>query len=231
MADPPVSSTSVQGPAMQLVSVQVGKPSKLGTKGAADPFDLPWTTGYRKWAIEGPVFCGRLNLDGDGQHDRRWHGGPDMAVLAYSADHYSRWRSELGWAETGPGAFGENLTVEGCDEATVCLGDVWSVGSARLQVSEPRKPCNNISRFHHRTGLLQLVIETGRFGWYLRVLAEGSLQAGDHIALLERPHPEWTVARAMRARLGKSKDPAEAAALAVVPALGADWRERLAAKE
>lgn len=214
-------------PAMRLASVQVGKPGKLGRPGAADPFDKPWTTGYRKSVAEGPVFCSRLNLAGDGQHDRRWHGGPDMAVLAYSADHYPRWRSELDWPEAAPGAFGENLTVEGCDEASVCLGDVWQVGGARLQVSEPRKPCNNISRFHHRKELLQRVIDTGRFGWYLRVLEEGSLAAGGAVALLQRPHPEWTVARAMRARLGKSKAPAEAAALAKVAALGADWHERL----
>ena len=220
-----------QPSAMQLVSVQVGRPRNLGAEGAAAAYDKPWTTGYGKSIVSGPVSCGRLNLEGDGQHDHRLHGGPEMAVLAYAAGHYPRWRDELAWADLRPGAFGENLTVAGAAEGSVCIGDVWALGEVRLQVSEPRKPCNHISRFHHREELLKAVIDTGRFGWYLRVLQEGRLKAGDEVLLLERPHPEWTVARAMRARLGKSKDPATAAALAAVAALGADWRERLLKQE
>lgn len=220
---------------MKLVSIQVGKPAKLGEAGATDPFDKPWTTGYGKQPVRGPVQCGRLNLAGDGQFDKRWHGGPEMAVLAYSADHYARWNAEAGGEGLEPGAFAENLTVEGADEESVCLGDVWSVGEVELQVSEPRKPCNNISRFHHRKALLQQVIETARYGWYLRVLREGALEAGQEVRLVRRPQPAWTVARAMEARLRLSKAPDEARALAALPELGADWRaillEKLAGRE
>jgi MOSC domain-containing protein YiiM len=176
------------------------------------------------------VQCGRLNLAGDGQHDKRWHGGPEMAVLAYSADHYARWNAEPGGEGLLPGAFAENLTVEGADEESVCLGDVWALGEVELQVSEPRKPCNNISRFHHRKALLQQVIETSRYGWYLRVLREGALEAGREVRLVRRPQPGWTVARAMEARLRLSKAPEEARALAALPELGADWREILLEK-
>jgi len=219
---------------VRILSIQVGKPQKLGSPGAADPFDKPWTTGYGKQRAAGPVRCGRLNLEGDGQYDKKWHGGPEMALLAYSADHYARWAAEPGGSGLGPGAFAENLTVEGADEESVCIGDIWEIGGGsapvRVQVSEPRKPCNNISRFHHRKDLLAQTIETGRFGWYLRVLREGVLEAGMEVRLLERPQPAWTVARAMEARRRLSKAPEEARALAAVPELGADWREILLEK-
>ena len=159
--------------------------------------------------------------------DKRWHGGPDMAVLAYANAHYARWRAELAWPAAGPGAFAENFTVDGVDEQSACLGDIWQVGEARLQISEPRKPCRNISRFWGREDLLRLTEQSGRFGWYLRVLREGRVRAGQEIELIERPHPEWTVARAMAARRSKARDRATAQRLAACPALGADWREKL----
>ena len=210
---------------MRLVSVQVGKPEQRGSEGATDRLERPWRTGYGKRPVAGPVFCSALNLAGDGQADKRWHGGPEMAILAYSADHYPLWRAELAWPEIGPGAFAENLTVEGADEDSVCIGDVWEVGSARLQVSEPRKPCNNISKFHHRKDLLQRVIDTGRIGWYLRVLREGTLEAGQQVRLAQRLRSDWPVARAMEARMAKKKDPVRARQLAALPELGSDWRE------
>jgi MOSC domain-containing protein YiiM len=215
---------------MRVVSVQVGKPRLLGADAAAPeggPAPRPWLSGYGKAAVAGPIFCGRLNLEGDGQADKKWHGGPEMAVLAYSADHYPLWRAELEWPAISPGAFGENLTVAGADEERVCIGDVWELGTVRLQVSEPRKPCVNISRFHGRRELLKQVIRSGRIGWYLRVLQEGTLQAGDEVRLLARPQPDWSVARAMRVRLQRKSEPAQVQALAALPELGADWRALL----
>lgn len=206
----------------RIVSIQVGKPRPIESGGGER-----WTSGYGKAPVPGPVAVRKLNLDGDGQADARWHGGPDMAVLAYAAAHYPLWRDELGWPELAPGAFAENLTVEGFDERTVCLGDVWEAGGVQLQVSQPRKPCRNISRFWGRRDLLKQVERSGRIGWYLRVLREGSLQAGQPLARVARPHPEWTVERAMGVRRARSRDPGAARELAACPALGADWRERL----
>ncbi|MBS2021734.1 MAG: MOSC domain-containing protein [Deltaproteobacteria bacterium] len=214
---------------MRLVSIQTGKPRDLGTPGAAEPFDRPWTTGYGKQPVAGAMVR-TLNLDGDGQADKRHHGGPDMAVLAYSADHYVAWRKELDWGNIPSGAFAENLTVEGATEDTVCIGDVWEIGEVRLQVSEPRKPCNNISRFWHKKELLKQVEEHGRYGWYLRVLREGRIEAGQGVTLVSRAHPEWTVAKAMRARREKAKLPEGARALAALPELGEDWRRILLAR-
>src|SRR5262249_47371619 len=145
-----------------------------GTPGAADPLEQPWTSAYYKDPVTGPVKLGRLGLEGDQQADRRVHGGPDMAVLAYSIDHYPVWRRELGIESMGPGGFGENFAVAGRDERTVCVGDVIAIGDARLQVSQPRGPCANISRRWKRADLLKRVTENGRSGWYLRVLDEAT---------------------------------------------------------
>lgn len=208
---------------MRLVSIQVGLPRRPGPPGAAG-----WTTGYGKVPVRGPVRVGRENLEGDGQANRRWHGGPDMAVLAYAEEHYPRWRDELDWGDLPHGAFGENLTVSGATEDASCLGDVWRAGAALLQVSEPRKPCRNISRYWDRPALLRLVERTGRHGFYLRVLEEGVVEAGQEVRLVERPHPEWSVSRAMAARRGVARHRAEAEALLGVGALGTDWRAHLA---
>ena len=153
---------------MRLASVQVGKPAQVGEL----------RTGFGKRPVPGEVRVGCENLDGDGQADRRYHGGPDMAVLAYSADHYPAWREELAWPDLPAGGFGENLSVEGATEETACIGDVWRVGTATLQIASPRKPCRKISDFWRRPELLKLVQGSGRFGWYLRVLEEGALVPG-----------------------------------------------------
>lgn len=124
-----------------LLSTQVCRPPGTAPKGAADPMDRPRTSGSLKTPVAGPVFLGRTNLDGDGQADLVNHGGPDKAVCAYSADHYDAWRHELGLPELPFGSFGENFTVGGLADAGVRIGDVWSVGEATVQVSQPRRPC------------------------------------------------------------------------------------------
>ena len=207
---------------MRLVSVQLGLPRPYPGPGAR-----PWTSGYGKQPVSGPVRVGRDGIEGDGQANRRWHGGPERAVLAYALEHYPRWRGELSWDDLPHGGFGENFTVEGATEEAICLGDVWRAGTALLQVSEPRKPCRNISRYWGRPDLLRQVERTGRHGFYLRVLEEGVVQEGQEISPVERPHPEWTVARAMAARRHVARQRAEAEALLRVAALGSDWRAHL----
>jgi MOSC domain-containing protein YiiM len=124
-----------------LRSIQVSLPRSFGAEGATDPLDRPWVSGFDKQPVAGPVRLGATNLDGDGQADLVYHGGPDKAVLAYSADHYDDWRRELAMPALRFGAFGENFTIAGQSEAEVCVGDVWQVGAVTLQVSQPRQPC------------------------------------------------------------------------------------------
>lgn len=181
-------------------------------------------TGFGKRPMAGKVKVGRQNLDGDGQADRRYHGGPDMAVLAFSAGHYPSFREELSWPELAPGALGENLSVDGVSEESACIGDVWRAGTALLQIASPRKPCKKIAAYWQRPELLALVQRTGRSGFYLRVAEEGLVWTGAPLAVLERPHPAWTVARAYRAALGRPRDRDAARQLAEVAELSARWR-------
>jgi MOSC domain-containing protein YiiM len=142
--------------------------------------------GFGKQPVRGSVRVGRENLEGDRQLNLRYHGGPERAILAYSADHYPLWRAELDWPELPLGGFAENLSVEGVTEETARIGDVWRAGTALLQISMPRNPCFQIPRFWKRPHLLRLVAESGRSGWYMRVLEPGELQQGDEVTLVER---------------------------------------------
>ena len=213
--------------ATRVVSVQVGRPRWHGTPGATDPFDRPFATGFWKEPVAGPVAVRFTNLDGDGQADLVNHGGADKAVLAYAAAHYPDWRAELARPDLPHGAFGENLTVADWTETDVCVGDVWRVGSAVLAVSQPRQPCWKLARRWRLKDLPARVVESGRCGWYLRVLTEGVVEAGDVAERVERPRPEWTVRRAHRVMYFGRSNPEETAALAAVPELSLSWREEL----
>jgi MOSC domain-containing protein YiiM len=196
--------------------------------GATHPLERPWRTAFYKSPVEGSVHLGRTNLVGDGQANLKVHGGPDKAVLAYAASHYPAWREELGMPDLPYGAFAENFTITFLNEGNVCLGDVYAIGRARVEVSQPRQPCGNITHRWKLPGLTERVRATGRHGWYMRVLEEGAVEAGQPITLLERPCAEWTVERAFTAMNQRAKNAAEAASLARLPALAVSWREQLA---
>lgn len=213
---------------MRLLSVQVGHPRTVGTPGADDPMERAFTSAIWKVPVEEAVRVGRLGLEGDAVANTRVHGGPEQAVLMYSASHYPLWQAEWSRDDLGPGSFGENLTVLGLTEEEVCIGDLLEVGETVLQVSQPRQPCATLARRHRVRDLIAQVQGNGRSGWYLRVAGEGWLRAGQPIRLLDRPHPEWTVRRAALAMLHRKTAPAEARTLAQCPALSPGWRERLA---
>ncbi len=214
---------------MLLQSVQVGQPRTTGSPDAADPFDRPMTSAIWKEPVHGPVRVDLLGLDGDAVVDRKHHGGPHQAVLAYPSEHYAAWRMAWGRRDVGPGGFGENLTLQGVTESTACLGDLLEIGDVILEVSAPRTPCQTLARRHGVRDLVQAVRATHRHGWYLRVRRAGLLEAGQPVRLLDRPYPQWTVARAAAVRWQMAERPAEAALLAACPALSPGWRERLAA--
>ena len=213
---------------MRLVSIQVGTPRTVGVPGAEDRMEREFTSAIWKSPVPGPVHAGLLGLAGDAVFDTRVHGGLDQAVLMYAAAHYPLWEEELG-RSVSPGAFGENLTVEGLDEDTVCIGDVYQLGPVRLEVSHPRQPCATLARRHQIPDMIAIVRRNGRSGWYLRVLIEGWLQPGAAISRLERPNPEWTIRRSARAMLTRERNPTEAAALARCQGLSREWRDRLLA--
>jgi len=156
---------------LTLLSIQVGRPREVGTDGASDPMDRPWTTGFFKAPIAGTVAITTTQIDGDGQADLVNHGGPEKALCVYPTEHYPHWTRELGFA-LPPGAFGENFTTDGATEPDVFIGDIYEADTAVLQVSQPRQPCWKLARRWRVKTLAALVERTGFTGWYFRVLRE-----------------------------------------------------------
>ncbi|MEZ6142566.1 MAG: MOSC domain-containing protein [Zavarzinella sp.] len=178
--------------------------------------------------MSGTVWLGATTLDGDEQSDLIHHGGPDKAVLAYSAEHYPGWRQSMNNPLLPFGAFGENFTVAGLTEADVCIGDTWQVGGeAVVQVSQPRQPCWKLSRRWRIKSLALDVQQTGRTGWYFRVLTEGMVAGGMSLTLRERPYPDWTIERANRVMHAEKSDIAAALELGAIPLLSQNWRTTL----
>jgi MOSC domain-containing protein YiiM len=178
-----------QGRAIEIVSVNVGRPAVLLARPSGDVI-----SGIDKRPVAGPSLrLTEINLEGDGQADTKEsrfggqvHGGPDQAVYAFPAEHYPRFEAALG-RTVGPGFVGENLTVRGATEAEVRVGDVWTWGEARLQVTGPRSPCYKLGIRMGRQALRRWVREEGLVGWYLRVLRPGTVPARGRIEV--EPHP------------------------------------------
>jgi MOSC domain-containing protein YiiM len=212
----------------RLLTVRVGRARAMPRPEWDHHPDRRWTSAYVKDEVTGSVEAGPLGLSGDEQFDRANHGGPDKAVLAYCADHYPGWRAELGIAEFGPGAFGENLCVTGLDETSVCIGERWVVGTVVLEVSQPRGPCANISRRWNREDLMLRVTRSRRAGWYLRVIDPGRLAGGDIVTRQAGPHPEWTVDRVFAFYARQIEDPEGLRVLAALPLLSDRWRGHFA---
>ena len=204
----------------RLVSLNIGLPARHEAA-------QPWTSGIYKNPIAGRVALSSTNLAGDGQADLTVHGGPDKAVCVYSADHYPFWREQLGVADCGPGWFGENFSVEGHGEKDVAVGDTYQIGTAVVQISQPRAPCSKLGRRWNRLDMPKLVLQSGRTGWYLRVLESGDVECGDTLALIDRPFPRWTIdaVNAVAYSRGGTAHIDEARELASCPALAESWRE------
>ncbi len=210
-----------------LQSIQVGKPQSYRDEFAIETHDKPWTSGFFKNPVIGPVFVSKINLIGDGQADLKHHGGIDKAVLAYSADHYPDWRRQLNNPDFPHGAFGENLTISGYSEQSMYIGDIFSIGPVVFEVSQPRQPCWKLARRWRMNELVPMVIANGRTGWYLRVIEEGKIEKGMRILLLDRPNPDWPVARANQILHHHKKDLDLTLSLAAVPKLAQAWVKEL----
>jgi MOSC domain-containing protein YiiM len=166
-----------------LISVNVGLPKTVQWRGQ------PVTTGIFKGPVEGSIALRKHNLEGDGQADLTVHGGPTKAVYVYCTQHYTYWREELPDVELGWGHFGENFTVDGMDEESICIGDEFRVGTARLVVTEPRMPCLKLGVRFGRADMPKRFLQSGRSGFYFGVVEEGQVQAGDTLELLSK-HPD-----------------------------------------
>lgn len=202
-------------------------PQTFGEKDAKNPMDREWETGIVKRPFEGKIWAGKTNLQGDGQGDRKNHGGPEKAIFVYPAAHYAYWQKKLGRTDFTVGAFGENLSVRNIKEADLCIGDIFQIGAATVQVSQPRRPCWRPARRWRIKDLAIQIQQEGLTGWYFRVLEEGEIQAGDYLELQERPYPEWSVKKCNDVMYHEKQDLELAAELAACELLAPSWRESL----
>lgn len=186
-----------------------------------------WRSAIFRTPAEGPLALGERGLAGDQVADTDNHGSPDQAVCCHPLAHYSYWNERYAIADPerqlGPGSVGENWTIEGADEGDVCVGDVFDVGTARVQVSAPRYPCTKQERKVGIPGFTKATTETLRTGWYLRVITPGTVQAGDELRLVQRPNPELTIQR-VNESMFVGGDEAFARELLEVPELAFGWK-------
>ena len=214
---------------MSLLSVNISMPRDIEHENKAV------TTGIFKAPVDGRIMLRRLNLEGDGQADLWGHGGAFRAVYAYPFENYAYWEHELGRGDFTLGQFGENFTVEGMLDDEICIGDVFRIGDALVEVSQPRIPCYKLAIKMGSDGFQNRFLKSGRVGFYLRVLEEGEVGAGDAIELVRRDPRRLTVSKVSNL-LFFDKDDLEATRQALqIPALSHGWKgsfqERLAKAE
>lgn len=179
-----------------------------------------------KERVDNPLRLREDGLVGDVQADLKVHGGPDKAVCVYPLEHYPYWQARLG-RSLPPAAFGENFTTVGLLEESVYIGDVFSVGSARVQLSQPRQPCFKLAARHEEPKLALWVQETGYTGFYLRCLESGWVSPGEAITLVERNPRSVSVAEANRVMHRGKDDVAAIERLLAIPSLSKSWRATL----
>ncbi|WIY05670.1 MOSC domain-containing protein [Amycolatopsis mongoliensis] len=164
---------------MELAGVYVGEPSVLGYRR-----DRPVLSAITKAPVTAPrLKLTELNLDGDRQADLTVHGGVDKAVYVYPAEHYPAWAAD--GFDASPGDFGENISLTGVTEDDVRIGDVWAWGDALVQVSQPRQPCFKLAMKTGRKDVVPAMIDSGRCGWYLRVLRPGTVPTSGVLDVVE----------------------------------------------
>jgi MOSC domain-containing protein YiiM len=205
---------------IRIEAVFVGQPQTMTDEQGT------WQSAIFRTAVSGAIELGRHGLAGDQVADTKNHGSPDQAVSCQPLDHYGFWNEFYGLDSFGPGSVGENWTLRGADEREICVGDIYQVGSARVQVATPRYPCTKQDRKLNLPGFQQQIIANLRTGFYLRVLKPGMVQAGDEWVLEERPCPEVTIYR-LNEHIHQSFDPVWAMQLLDVPELSGYWKRIL----
>jgi MOSC domain-containing protein YiiM len=210
---------------IQLLSIQAGLPQTYTSQRPSDPNPSLWTSAFFKEPVSGAVWLNKTHLAGDRQASSKTHGGPEKAICVYPWEHYSYWKNEFALPELIYGAFGENFTLQGQLEDQACIGDSVALGEVVLQISQPRPPCWRLARWWQREEFATRMEETGRTGWYCRVIKEGYVEAGTAIELLERPFPEWSISVANDLIYGDGDSLDKMSALASCHLLSESWRE------
>jgi MOSC domain-containing protein YiiM len=207
---------------MKLISVNCGLPKEVLWHGQVV------TTSIYKDPVEGRVALRTLNLDGDRQSDLTVHGGKDKAVYCYQLSHYDYWKAEMHDRPLPPGSFGENFTIDGPDDDSIHIGDRFAIGSAEVVVTQPRMPCYKLGIRFESDDMIKRFIESGRTGFYLAVIREGEVGAGDEIRTLSLDPHSVSVSDITRLYMAKKYDARDAAMVRQaleVEALTDSWKE------
>jgi ferredoxin-NADP reductase/MOSC domain-containing protein YiiM len=208
----------VSVPVPVLVSVNVGLPK-----------DVPWQgktvhTGIWKQPVTGPAMVRRLNIDGDGQGDLAGHGGEQRAVFVYQLASYRHWEQHFGRDDFVYGMFGENLTVDGLADDEVCIGDRYRIGEAEFEVTQPRVTCYRVGMRVGEPQLPALLVAHHRPGFYMRVITEGHIQAGDEIVKTSAGPEGLSVADTDALLYLPGRDQGKLRAALRIPALSPGWQ-------
>ncbi|UXP30749.1 MOSC domain-containing protein [Reichenbachiella agarivorans] len=186
---------------MKVVSTNIAQPREIIWNGK------PEITGIFKESTSLPIQLGTTDVVGDAVIDRRYHGGVDKACYLYAADHYDYWRAQYPDKELPYGMFGENLTVEGLDETKMIIGDVYQLGTAKVQVSEPRQPCYKLGIRFDDQGILKKFVNSTFSGVYVRVLEVGEVSVGDTFELIESVEQGLSIAEIYGLIYAKTAEP------------------------
>ncbi|MET8897388.1 MOSC domain-containing protein [Streptomyces albogriseolus] len=191
--------------------------------------DVPWQgrtvhTGVWKFPVHGPVMVRRLNIDGDGQGDTAGHGGEQRAVLVYQIESYRHWQQHFGRDDLEYGQFGENLTVDGLPDDEVCIGDRYRIGEAEFEVTQPRVTCYRVGMRLGEPQLPSLLVSHHRPGFYMRVLHEGRIRAGDQIVRTMTGPGALSVADTDALLYLPNRDPEKLRRALDIAALSPGWR-------
>jgi MOSC domain-containing protein YiiM len=181
-------------------------------------------TGIFKQPVTDALELGVLGFTNDVQVNRKYHGGPDKAVCAYAFEHYDFW-TEVLERELPAGSFGENFTLSGLLEDEVHIGDVFKIGTARVQISQPRQPCGTLAARFGIKDFVKQVVNSGMTGWYFRVLEPGTVRAGDHLELQTRGKISVQAANLVMHHKNTPREKMEN--LLAQPALSQAWRDQL----
>ncbi|MFQ5481919.1 MAG: MOSC domain-containing protein [Nitrospinaceae bacterium] len=205
----------------RIFSINIGTPDWIRKEGAR-----PFRSSLLRKPVPGKIFLDYLGFEGDQVADPVHHGGPHKAVLAYSMDHFPFWNEEMG-TDLKPGCFGENLTLEGITEAAVCIGDIFEVGEARIQCSQPRQPCHKLNKVFDRQEMACRVQKTGFTGFYCRVLQQGWVKPGDALRRIEAGASALSVERANQLLRGEDATLQEIQDALALQVLAEDWKKGL----